>query len=79
MRNLYREFRALISDAPLQVGEVIQVDASGAGMLTVQFPGGSLIRVRGHATAVAIGQKVFVRNDVLEATAPNLPLEIIEI
>lgn len=79
MRNLYREFRALIPDAPLQVGEVMQVDASGTGMLTVQLPGGSLIRVRGNAATVAIGQKVFVRNDVLEAAAPNLSLEIIEI
>jgi hypothetical protein len=39
-------------------------------------PGGGLIRARGSA---AIGQKVFVRDDVIEGGAPSLTLEIIEI
>ena len=40
------------------------------------LPGGGLIRARGSA---AIGQKVFVRDDVIEGSAPSLTLEIIEI
>ena len=45
-------------------------------MVTVQLPGGGVTRARGSA---ALGQKVFVRDAVLEAIAPNLALEIIEI
>ena len=46
------------------------------GVVTVALPGGGLIRARGSA---AIGQKVFVRDDVIEGGAPSLTLEIIEI
>ena len=73
MHNVYEQFRQLLPDAPLQVGTVIEV---GAGVLTVQLPGGGTIRARGSA---AIGERVFVRDGVLEAAAPNLALEIIEI
>jgi hypothetical protein len=73
MRNLYAEFRALIPEAPLQAGTVTQVTG---GVVTVQLPGGGLLKARGTA---AVGQKVFVRDAVIEAIAPNLTLEIIEI
>lgn len=73
MRNLYEQFRQLIPDPPLQAGTVID---TGSGVVTVQLPGGGLIKARGTA---AIGEKVFVRNDVIEGVAPNLPLEIIEV
>ena len=73
MRNLYSEFRALIPDAPLQVGTVTQVTG---GVVTLQLPGGGLLKARGTA---AVGQKVFVRDAVIEAIAPNLTLELIEI
>lgn len=73
MRNVYSEFRALIPEAPLQVGTVTQVTG---GVVTVQLPGGGLLKARGTA---AVGQKVFVRDAVIEAIAPNLTLELIEI
>jgi hypothetical protein len=73
MHNLYEQFRQLISDPPLQAGTVVGV---GSGVVTVTLPGGGLIRARGSA---AIGQKVFVRDDVIEGGAPSLALEIIEI
>ena len=73
MHNVYEQFLQLLPDAPLQVGTVIEV---GAGVLSVQLPGGGTIRVRGSAV---IGERVFVRDGVLEAVAPNLRLEIIEI
>ena len=73
MHNVYEQFRQLLPDAPLQVGTVIEVSA---GVLSVQLPGGGMTRVRGSAS---IGQRVFVRDGVLEAVAPNLALEIIEI
>ena len=74
MHNLYEQFRQLIPDPPLQAGTVVGV--VGAGTVTVALPGGGLIRARGSA---AIGQKVFVRDDVIEGVAPSLTLEIIEI
>lgn len=73
MRNLYEQFRQLIPESPLQAGTVIEI---GSGVVTVALPGGGLLRARGNA---AVGQKVFVRDDVVEGIAPSLTLEIIGI
>ena len=73
MHNVYEKFRQLLSDPPLQVGTVSEV---GAGVVNVQLPGGGTVRARGSAV---MGARVFVRDGVLEAVAPNLSLEIIEI
>lgn len=73
MHNLYQQFRSLLPDPPLQVGTVI---ATNGGVATVQMPGGGLLKARGTAL---VGQKVFVRDGVIEAIAPNLTLEVIEI
>ena len=73
MHNLYEQFRQLLPDAPLQAGTVTEV---GAGVVTVQLPGGGFVKARG---AAGLGQKVFVRDGAVEAIAPSLTLEIIEI
>jgi hypothetical protein len=73
MHNLYQQFRSLLPDPPLQVGTIIAVNG---GVATVQMPGDGLLKARGTAL---VGQKVFVRDGVIEAIAPNLTLEIIEI
>ena len=73
MHNLYEQFRQLLPDPPLQAGTVIDI---GTGVVTVELPGGGRVRARGHA---AIGQPVFVRDGVVEALAPNLPIEVIEV
>jgi len=73
MHNLYRQFRQLLPDPPLQAGIVLSLDA---GNVVVALPGGGLIRARGEA---GIGQTVFVRDGVVEGTAPALPLEVIDI
>ncbi|MDF9393806.1 MULTISPECIES: hypothetical protein [Methylococcus] len=73
MHNLYEQFRQLIPDPPLQAGTVIE---TGSGVVTVQLPGGGRIKARGTA---AIGQNVFVRDDIVEGIAPTLMLELIEI
>jgi hypothetical protein len=73
MHNLYQQFRSLLPDPPLQVGTVI---ATNGGVGSVQMPGGGLLKARGTAL---VGQKVFVRDGLIEAIAPNLTLEIIEI
>ena len=73
MHNLYEQFRQLLPDPPLQAGIVTEV---GSGVLTVQLPGGGVVRARGSAVA---GQRVFVRDGVVQAIAPSLTLEIIDI
>ncbi len=73
MFNVYEQFKQLLVDPPLQVGTVSEI---GTGVVTVALPGGGTVKARGSP---AIGQKVFVRDGVIEAIAPNLPLEIIEI
>jgi hypothetical protein len=73
MHNLYQQFRALIPHPPLQVGTVAAV---APGVVSVQFPGGGRLNARGHAE---VGQNVFVRDGVIEAIAPSLPLELIDI
>jgi hypothetical protein len=73
MHNVYEQFKQLLINPPLQVGTVSEL---GSGVVTVQLPGGGTVRARGSAS---MGARVFVRDGVLEAVAPNLPLEIIEI
>ena len=73
MHNNYQQFRQLLPDPPLQAGTVTEV---GSGVVTVQLPGGGLLKARGSAD---VGQNVFVRDGVVEAIAPNLTLEIIEV
>ena len=74
--NLYRALRELLPEAPLQVATVFAVHLA-EGDSTVTWPGGSTQRVRG--TDVPAGDKVFVRNGVIEGAAPALTLEVIEI
>lgn len=73
MHNIYEQFRLLLPNAPLQAGTVTEV---GLGVVTVQLPGGGVVKARGTA---GLGQKVFVRDGTVEAIAPSLPLELIEI
>ena len=73
MHNVYEQFKQLLIDPPLQVGTVSEI---GTGVVIVQLPGGGTVKARGSAS---IGARVFVRDGVLEAVAPNLSLEIIEI
>ena len=57
----------------LLVGSVIAVQSNS---YVIELPDGAQITARGTAN---LGQKVFVRNDVIEGEAPNLPVQIIEI
>ena len=73
MANLYTVFKKLIPNAPLLVGEVVAVYTGGAA---VTLQGGGTLRVRGVAT---VGQRVFVRDGVIEGAAPALTLVEIEV
>lgn len=67
MPNAFREFMALMPDQPLEVGDVTAIKASVA---MIQLPGGGVVHSRGQAT---VGQRVFVRDGVIEGPAPTLP------
>lgn len=73
MTNLFRQFLDLIPDPALQTGEVTFVSN---GVATIELPGGGTLNARG---AASVGQKVFVRNGVIEGTAPDLPVSLIEV
>lgn len=73
MRNIYEQFRQLLPKSSLQAGTVIGI---GAGVVIVQLPGDGIVKARG---AAGIGQKVFIRDGTVEAVAPSLPIELIEI
>ncbi|HEY0953971.1 MAG TPA: hypothetical protein VGE36_04390 [Roseateles sp.] len=73
MSNLYAEFRRLLPNQPLQVGQVVAV---AGGVATIELPGGGRIQARGDATT---GQTVFCRDGVIEGEAPDLPIVAITI
>jgi hypothetical protein len=75
MRNPFQQFLDLVPEPALQLGTVQSVASNVA---TVILPGGGLLKARGGSSDL-IGRAVFVRNEVIEGLAPNLPLEIIEI
>lgn len=74
--NLYRALKELLPDAPLQVATVASVNAA-TGASTVTWPGGQQQTVRG--VSVAVGNMAFVRNGVIESTAPGLMPLIIDV
>ena len=73
MRNPYRQLMDILPQRPLQVGDVLQM---ANGVSIVELPGGGRLTARGDAT---VGQRVFVRDGVIEGAAPSLSIETIEV
>ena len=74
MANLWTQFKALLPDSPLLVGTVLTAHSDNS--VTVTLLGGGSMRVSGTGTE---GQRVFIRNGVIEGEAPDLPEVMIEI
>lgn len=66
LRNPYREFLALLPARPLQVGDVLAISG---GLATVELAGGGQVQARGEVT---VGDRVWVRDGVIEGPAPTL-------
>lgn len=68
MRNLFKRFSDLTGRSLRTVGTCIAADF---GECTIQYPGGSLIRVKG---AGQVGTRYFVLDGRLDGEAPLLTL-----
>ena len=66
LRNPYRAFLELLPARPLQVGTIVAITGEVA---LIELPGGGRLQARGAGT---IGQRVFVRDGLIEAEAPAL-------
>jgi hypothetical protein len=73
-RNPYQALVRLLPQRPLQVGTVQGIIG---GVATISLPGGGTIHAR--ASAATVGQRVFVRDGVVEGEAPDLPVELITV
>ena len=71
--NLYARLIALLPQRPLLVGTVTDVVD---GVAVIEMPGGGVDSARG---LVAVGQRVYFRDGIIEGPAPELPLELIEV
>lgn len=71
--NPYKLLKSLLPDAPLQVGTVTSY---ANGTATVTLPDGGTVLARG---VVQVGDRVFIRDNVVEGPAPALTVEIIEV
>lgn len=68
MPNPLKVLQSLFPTARVSVGDVSAVDGQ---VVTVTLPGGGHLIARGTAT---VGQRVFVRDGVIEGEAPDLPV-----
>lgn len=73
MLNPYRRLLGLLPQRSLQVGTVLSISN---GVAVIELPGGGRAAARGAAN---VGNRVFFRDDSIEAVAPSLTIEIIEV
>ena len=78
MANLFKQFKQILPDAPVLMGEVVGKDGD---LLTVELLGGGLlggglVRARGEGD---VGDRLFVRDGAVEGKAPALPMVEIEV
>lgn len=73
LRSPVRRLQDLVASPPLEVGDV---SAVADGIATLTLVGGGVVHARGAAT---VGQRVYVRGQVIEGVAPVLPTELVEV
>lgn len=71
--NPYRALLSLLPARPRQVGDVTAV---AGGVATITLPGGGETQAVGTAS---VGDRVFIRDGLIEGPAPTLPVEIISV
>lgn len=73
MSNAYSTLMGLLPQRPLQLGEV---ESAIGDVCVVALVEGGKVTARGSAS---VGQRVFVRDSVIEATAPTLDIVNIDV
>lgn len=73
LRSPFRRLQDLVAGPPVEVGEV---SAVSGGAATIVLEGGGTVHAKGAAT---VGQRVYVRGDVIEGPAPTLPVDFVEV
>ncbi|MCW8918978.1 MAG: hypothetical protein OQL08_09215 [Gammaproteobacteria bacterium] len=73
--NRWARFRSLIPGSPTMLGEITVTDAS-TGTVTASLLGGGTIRARGAGN---VGDKIYIRDGVVQGQAPSLPSYAIEV
>jgi hypothetical protein len=73
MRNPYKVLLGLLPQKPLLVGDVVSI---ADGVAIIQLVDGAIVTARGNATA---GEHVFVRDGLIEGSAPDLPTYVVEV
>lgn len=74
LRSPFRRLQDLMAAPPREVGDITTV---AGGLATVALIGGGTVNVRGENASV--GQRVFIRGDVIEGAAPALTLVTVEV
>ena len=72
--NSWARFKRLIPDAPMLLGEIVQVYSDGTAY--VDMLGGGSVRARGTGT---VGQNVYIKNGQIEGAAPTLPSTLVDV
>lgn len=74
MKNLWKRFADLTGRSLRTVGTCVSAAAETA---LIQYPNGSVVRVKGSGATT--GKRYFVANKRLDGEAPNLPNIVVEI
>ena len=77
MANLWAAFSDLLPETPRLIGDIESL--YGDGTATVVLLGGGSLRVNTNGVDVLVGDRVFLRGELIEATAPVLTPEIVEV
>ena len=71
--NLFKALVDALPSYPLKVGVVVSVEDGGLAAI-VELPGGGQTRVRTAEATTVVGDRVYIRNGVIEGAAPNKPI-----
>ena len=71
--NLFKALVDALPSDPLKAGVVVSVEDGGLAAI-VELPGGGQTRVRTAEVTTVVGDRVYIRNGVIEGAAPNKPI-----
>ncbi len=73
--NIWKQFENLLPKAPMLIATVTSHMSNDRS--AVSFPGGGTAIVLGQT--VAVSDKAFIQNNIIQGTAPSLPMHSFDI